>query len=152
MDKDKRETSLQEAEDELIKKLNKKFEEMVGEGEHLEIIKIRGKDQLLSLIDAVLGEDKDRDKIVKCMPCLLDSFKSVCARLRGDHIAYAGAVAMATLMTIIEKDVTSRKTEYSDRFTATLLKFAEIVDIIDSKELSGIKAREYLKALDKDDV
>lgn len=149
--KDEKEV-LEKAEDELIKKINETFKKMVGEGEHLEILKIKGKDQLISLLESILGEDKERDKIVKCMPCLLDAFKKTCAKLKGDHISYAGAVSIATLMAVISKDIMTMETKYSDRLTATLLKFAELVDILDEKELRGIKAREYLAALEKENA
>jgi hypothetical protein len=108
-------------------------------------------EKLVSLLKEFIDGDDDRNKVFKCMPCLTESFKRLSKKLNGDPVAYAGAIALATLQAVIRRDVDSKnkiiECTYTKALTITLLKFCETMHLLEDEELENIRAKYVLQRM-----
>jgi len=133
----------------LKKFLEEKSKELGDDVKFGGIISVGNKRELLDLVEEIARssgsrEDGDRIKVLECLPCLAKTFARIYARLRGDPIAYTGALTVSLLNCVMRLDASSNGRQYCDGLTLTLLKFAELMDLLDEPELKRISAREYM--------
>ena len=139
---DKAEKTAKELED----FLEEKIKEVTGGKIDLKVMPIN-RETAYKLLDELTGS-KDLLKISECLPCLLNAFMDLTRKhARGDY--YCGAVVIATLMTCMVHDIENRTDRYTKGLTLTLLKFADVFNIIDTLELKKIKAKEFWEMRDR---
>lgn len=140
------------------KKLAEKVEELIQKAKEsgdLAAIAIPATGEEIRAFLKSMGREESTFKlqmhVMKCLPCLEDTFKEISVRHGGDPIADAGALSIKVFGECMALDLINENKEMSEALIMTLLKFAEITKLKERRQGSKVKLKKRLEdILDED--